>query len=96
LERARAICLRNLLRKVWLLQGGKENTRVKIGVLAAGVRCSMYGKGEGKGEGEVEDEEVECLVAGLIYKNLLKGYISREHATVVLNRKGEAFPGTGV
>lgn len=65
LERARDICLRNLLRKVWLLQGGKENTRVKVRILAAGVRCSMYGDGE---RGEVEDEEVECLVAGLIYK----------------------------
>lgn len=95
LERARDICLRNLLRKVWLLQGGKENTRVKVGVFAAGVRFSMYGD-DGMEGGEMEDEEVECLVAGLIYKNLLKGYISREHATVVLNRKGEAFPGTGV
>ncbi|KAI4178218.1 MAG: hypothetical protein L6R41_008481, partial [Letrouitia leprolyta] len=98
LERARDICLRNLLRKVWLLEGGKENTRVKVGTFAAGVRFSMYGqqiKTE-RGEMMIEDEEVECLVAGLIYKNHLKGYISREHATVVLNRKGEAFPGTGV
>lgn len=70
LERARDICLRNLLRKVWLLEGGKENTRVKVGTFAAGVRFSMYGqqiKTE-RGEMMIEDEEVECLVAGLIYK----------------------------
>ncbi|KAI4125295.1 MAG: hypothetical protein LQ338_004341 [Usnochroma carphineum] len=109
LERARDLCLRNLLRKTWLMQGGKENTRVKISLWARGVRWSMMDGGggtgeEGKGDGdegkgmemEMEDEEVECLIAGLIYKGLLKGYISREHATVVLNRKGEAFPGTGV
>jgi hypothetical protein len=30
-----------------------------------------------------------------ITKGLMKGYISREHQMVVLNKKG-AFPGTGV
>lgn len=59
----------------------------------------------------VEDDEVECLLANQIYKvrfncqllkplltfvkGLMKGYISREHQMVVLNKKG-AFPGTGV
>lgn len=30
-----------------------------------------------------------------LLQGLMKGYISREHAMVVLNKKG-AFPGTGV
>ncbi|KAL8915746.1 MAG: hypothetical protein Q9172_006694 [Xanthocarpia lactea] len=47
-------------------------------------------------DSEMEDDEVECLVSGLIYKGLLKGYISRDHGIIVLNRKGEIFPGTGV
>jgi hypothetical protein len=34
-------------------------------------------------------------IADTIYKGLMKGYISREHAMVVMNKKG-AFPGTGV
>ncbi|KAI4088280.1 MAG: hypothetical protein LQ344_006194 [Seirophora lacunosa] len=106
LERARDLCLRNLLRRIWVLQGGREGSgRVKVAVLARGVRWSMTGaksraeeEGEGQGGGfGLGDEEVECLVAGLVFKQgLIKGYISREHATVVLNRKGEAFPGTGV
>ena len=29
-------------------------------------------------------------------QGLLKGYISRDHGIIVLNRKGEIFPGTGV
>ncbi|KAI4236892.1 MAG: hypothetical protein LQ352_007975 [Teloschistes flavicans] len=107
LERARDLCVRNLLRKVWLLEGGRENTRVKIGTFATGMRFSMVVSAwmsgstpesvssEGLPAG-MEDDEVECLIAGLIYKGLIKGYISREHAIVVLNRKGEAFPGTGV
>ncbi|KAL8777674.1 MAG: hypothetical protein Q9194_002432 [Teloschistes cf. exilis] len=118
LERARDLCVRNLLRKVWLLEGGKENTRVKIGTFAAGMSCSMFysawtpnpSPSPSDDEGEtvseeyvraeidamMEDDEVECLIAGLIYKGLIKGYISRDHGIVVLNRKGEAFPGTGV
>ncbi|KAL1954597.1 hypothetical protein VTO42DRAFT_892 [Malbranchea cinnamomea] len=44
---------------------------------------------------KIERDEVECFLANLIYKNLLKGYISRERATVVLSKIG-AFPGTGV
>ncbi|KAL8846756.1 MAG: hypothetical protein Q9221_008162 [Calogaya cf. arnoldii] len=47
-------------------------------------------------DSEMDDDEVECLISGLIYKGLLKGYISREHGIIVLNRKGEIFPGTGV
>jgi hypothetical protein len=59
----------------------------------------------------VEDDEVECLLANQIFKvrstselqhplltpsqGLMKGYISREHQMIVLNKKG-AFPGTGV
>ncbi|KAL9022235.1 MAG: hypothetical protein Q9185_000635 [Variospora sp. 1 TL-2023] len=115
LERARDLCLRNLLRRIWVLQGGKEGSgRVRVEVLGRGVRWSMgllkdgdsgddreVGREEEEEEEEerergMGDEEVECLVAGLVWKGLVKGYISREHATVVLNRKGEAFPGTGV
>ena len=44
---------------------------------------------------EIEPEECECLIAGLIYKGLMKGYISREKQMVVLSGKN-AFPGTGV
>ncbi|KAI5302271.1 COP9 signalosome (CSN) subunit [Ascosphaera atra] len=44
----------------------------------------------------VEMDEVECFLANLIYKNLMKGYISRERSMVVLSKGGVAFPGTGV
>lgn len=79
LERARDLCVRNLLRKVWLLEGGRENTRVKIGTFATGMRFSMVVSAwmsgstpesvssEGLPAG-MEDDEVECLIAGLIYK----------------------------
>jgi hypothetical protein len=102
LERGRDICLRNLVRKVFLVggfepakeEGGEptRRTRIQISEFEAAFRI-----GGARGpEGELMDaDEVECLLAGLIYKNLMKGYIARERSTVVLSKAG-AFPGTGV
>ncbi|KAL8671090.1 MAG: hypothetical protein Q9168_004391 [Polycauliona sp. 1 TL-2023] len=127
-ERCRELCLRNLLKRCWVLAGDKEKPRVKVKEWAAAVRWSSKEMGEGgyewppqsffdehnvqmkdyvqdikqskeageRFESEMDDDEVECLISGLIYKGLLKGYISREHGIIVLNRKGEIFPGTGV
>ncbi|KAF2189205.1 hypothetical protein K469DRAFT_701814 [Zopfia rhizophila CBS 207.26] len=104
LERTRDIALRNLLRKVFIA-GGYEplkegqtdadrirRTRIPVAEFAAAFRIGMSGEGTGQ---VLEDDEVECMIANMIYKGLLKGYISRERSMVVLNKKG-AFPGTGV
>ncbi|KAL9628746.1 MAG: hypothetical protein Q9204_005693 [Flavoplaca sp. TL-2023a] len=128
LERSRELCLRNLLKRCWILAGDKEKPRVKVKDWAAAVRWSSKAIGEGgynhiresnadsrnvgmegfvedvkerreageRLDSEMDDDEVECLISGLIYKGLLKGYISRDHGILVLNRKGEIFPGTGV
>lgn len=40
---------------------------------------------------KVDIEEAECLVANMIYKGLIKGYISHERQMVVLS-KANAFP----
>ena len=90
------------MRKVFLVggfepakeEGGEptRRTRIQISEFEAAFRI-----GGARGpEGELMDaDEVECLLAGLIYKNLMKGYIARERSTVVLSKAG-AFPGTGV
>ncbi|KAF1851602.1 uncharacterized protein K460DRAFT_413142 [Cucurbitaria berberidis CBS 394.84] len=104
LERSRDIALRNLLRKVYLAAGFDDlkegqtekdrirKSRIPLAHFVAALKMGMSGEGSGQA---VEDDEVECLLANQIYKGLMKGYISREHAMVVLNKKG-AFPGTGV
>lgn len=43
------------------------------------------------GEAEVSVEEAECLVANMIYKGYVRGYISHEKQMVVLANKN-AFP----
>ena len=73
LERAREVCLRNLLRKVVLAAGweeGKEGvarrSRIKIEDFIVGVRCALGYPPEEEREGE--RDEVEWMVAGCIYK----------------------------
>ncbi|KAJ6192936.1 hypothetical protein J3E72DRAFT_398755 [Bipolaris maydis] len=104
LERSRDIALRNLLRKVYLAAGFDDlkegqtekdrirKSRIPLAHFAAALRMGTAGEGSGQ---VVEDDEVECLLANQIYKGLMKGYISRDHGIVVMNKKG-AFPGTGV
>ncbi|GAM83141.1 hypothetical protein ANO11243_011270 [Dothideomycetidae sp. 11243] len=89
LERGRDVCLRNLFRRVYLsggFEGEVRRSRFPIAEFRAGL--AVVGQ-------RLAGDEVEALVAGLIYKDLVKGYISRGHAMVVLSKKG-AFPGTGV
>ncbi|KAI4166086.1 MAG: hypothetical protein LQ342_000517 [Letrouitia transgressa] len=96
LERARELVLRNLFRKVFLLGERTERTRVRVQEFSAGVQVSEDMADNWEQSVAVDLDEIECLVAGLIYKNLMKGYISHDHRIVVLSKKGDAFPGTGV
>jgi len=97
LERGRDIALRNLLRKIFLAQGFEPSTDPNaVPVRKTRVRVEDFAKGINVGSKEaLENDEVECLIANMIYKNLMKGYISREKSIVVLSKSG-AFPGTGV
>ncbi|KAJ0322544.1 hypothetical protein COL5a_008775 [Colletotrichum fioriniae] len=97
LERGRDIALRNLLRKVFVAGGFEEakeagtapvrRTRVPVAEFTAAISLGS--------QETVDPDEVECLLANMIYKNLMKGYIARERGIVVLSKNG-AFPGTGV
>ncbi|KAI1251680.1 COP9 signalosome complex subunit 8 [Eutypa lata] len=96
LERGRDIALRNLLRKVFIAGGYEESkdgaapvrrTRIPVAEFAAAMKI--------KGGVDIDTDEVECLLANMIYKNLMKGYIAHERGFVVLSKNG-AFPGTGV
>lgn len=98
LERGRDIALRNLLRKVFIAGGFDEpkegeaapvrRTRIPVAEFRAAI-C-LFSEDE-----LIDSDEVECLLANMIYKDLMKGYIARERGIVVLSKKG-AFPGTGI
>ncbi|KAI0169365.1 PCI domain-containing protein [Hypoxylon sp. FL1284] len=96
LERGRDIALRNLLRKVFIAGGFEEGkdgsapvrrSRIPVTEFVAAIKISS-------GE-DIDTDEVECLLANMIYKNLMKGYIAHDRGIVVLSKTG-AFPGTKV
>ncbi|KAH8834378.1 hypothetical protein DL96DRAFT_1580361 [Flagelloscypha sp. PMI_526] len=83
MERAREVCLRGLFRKVWKVS--PTPTRIPISSFQTALRLS------GTKNNDIDLEETECLVATMIYKGYLKGYISHEKSMVVLSPTN-AFP----
>jgi len=80
LEKARELCLRGLFRRVWV--ASQKSTRIPISMFHSSLRISGI---------IVDMEEAECLVANMIYKGFIRGYISHERQTVVLAGTN-AFP----
>jgi hypothetical protein len=70
LERGRDIALRNLLRKVFIA-GGFEDTKdaTKPPVRRTRIRTEEFAAAISMGSNEMmDDDEVECLIANMIYK----------------------------
>ncbi|KAF5371160.1 hypothetical protein D9758_004120 [Tetrapyrgos nigripes] len=80
LEKAREICMRGLFRKVYV--ASNNSSRIPISLFHSGLRIAGV---------NVEQEEAECLVANMIYKGFMRGYISHEKQMVVLANTN-AFP----
>ncbi|KAI0080873.1 hypothetical protein K474DRAFT_1682360 [Panus rudis PR-1116 ss-1] len=80
LEKAREICIRGLFRRVWV--ANERSTRIPIENFHVALQISGM---------DVPSEEAECLVANMVYKGYMRGYISHEKQTVVLSNTN-AFP----
>jgi hypothetical protein len=80
LEHVRSIVYRNLLRRLFLLQD--QNTRINL--LDVQIALEVVGQ-------SISIEEVECIVANLIYQGHIKGYISHKLKILVVS-KDNAFP----
>ena len=77
LERGRNIILRNLFRKVFLAGGyeaqkegdaGSPARRTRIPVMEFAAALSLVGAVVDDGDGGVDGDEVECIIANMIYK----------------------------
>lgn len=70
LERGRDIALRNLLRKVFLAGGFEESKEPNTApVRKTRIRTAEFGAAISMGNKEImDDDEVECLLANMIYK----------------------------
>ncbi|KAI0921182.1 hypothetical protein AcW1_004759 [Taiwanofungus camphoratus] len=80
LERARELCIRGLFRKVWV--ASQKGTRIPISMFHSALQIAGM---------DVPQEEAECYVANMIYKGLMRGYISHEKQMVVVANTN-AFP----
>ncbi|KAJ8698622.1 COP9 signalosome (CSN) subunit [Pleurotus ostreatus] len=80
IERARELCIRGLFRRVWV--AADKGSRIPISMFHASLRISGV---------DVPQVEAECYVSNMIYKGLMRGYISHEKQMVVL-ANANAFP----
>ncbi|KAH9482326.1 Protein CSN12-like protein [Psilocybe cubensis] len=80
LEKARELCLRSLFRRMWVAVD--KGTRLPISLFHSALTVSGL---------DVTDDEAECLVANLIFRGFIRGYISHERKMVVL-ASTNAFP----
>lgn len=76
IERCRYITLRNLSKKLWLIEN--ESTRLSFSVFKRSLTVSSCL--------DYDDALVECFLANLIDKGLIKGYLSHEKQTMVLGK----------
>ncbi|QRV92356.1 hypothetical protein RhiJN_20374 [Ceratobasidium sp. AG-Ba] len=79
-EKAREVCMRELLRKAWIVY--EKSLRAPISLFHAAFVVAGQ---------DMEVAEAECMVANMIHKGYIRGYISHEKQTVVL-AKVAAFP----
>ncbi|GAA6009625.1 uncharacterized protein JCM10292_002218 [Rhodotorula paludigena] len=106
-ERAREGAVRGLLKKAWILESKPARMSIEsfrryhhaaqcVG-LDEDVRLGRLKPSEleaAKKRTEVDTEEMECVLANMIYKGLVKGYISHAHQLVVLSKE-KPFPWYG-
>ncbi|KXS10482.1 hypothetical protein M427DRAFT_159118 [Gonapodya prolifera JEL478] len=81
-EKLRALCLRNLLKRIHLISSTVSGTRLAIEPIQTALVWLDCNSGA---------REVECVVANLIDKGYIRGYISRERQIIVLSKEN-AFP----
>ena len=81
LEKLKIIAYRNLFKRVFLLMGTHQ---LPLQAFTSALNFA-------DGSEEVPVEEVQCIIANLIDKSYIKGYISHSHQKLVVSKK-DPFP----
>jgi hypothetical protein len=88
LEACKLICMRTLCRQVWTILN--QSSRISFQAFEVAFRqCRL--RDVMLDTGDVDADAVECMLANLIYKGYMRGYLSHEHKMAVLS-KVDAFP----
>jgi len=80
IEKCKILCMRRLFKKVYNIEG--KPTRMFVSSFKHALNFVDI---------DIEDDEVECLIAVMIEKGYIRGYISHEKRIVVLSASN-AFP----
>lgn len=79
LEKCKMICYRNLFKRIYEVVGKEQ---IKLEYIARSFKWLGT---------PIDLDEVECILANLIYKQYIRGYLSHEKRVLVLSKK-EPFP----
>lgn len=82
LEKCKTVCYRNLFKRVYLV---KQKTQIRLQDMVKALKWLGT---------TIDLDEVECVLANLIFSGKVRGYISHEKRVLVLSKK-DPFP-TGV
>jgi len=74
------IAYRNLLKKLYMIS---NSTRIKLGWMESAMQWM--------GDEEIDLDEIECIIANLIYQGKVKGYISHQKRTLIISKQ-DPFP----
>ncbi|BEI99636.1 hypothetical protein CcaverHIS631_0406790 [Cutaneotrichosporon cavernicola] len=80
IERAREGCVRSLFKRAWM--ANDKNSRMPVAIFSTALKLQGV---------QADTDEVECMLANMIYRGYMKGYISHEKQMVVLG-KTNPFP----
>ena len=83
LEKCKTVCYRNLFKRVHLIIG---KTQIHLDSISKAFKWLGMA---------IDHDEVECILANLIFKGYVRGYISHGMKTLVLSKR-DPFPKTAV
>ena len=79
LEKCKMICYRNLFKRIYKIVGTEQ---IKLDYIAASFKWLGM---------PIDLDEVECILANLIFKSYIRGYLSHAKRVLVLSKK-DPFP----
>jgi hypothetical protein len=83
LEKCKMICYRNLFKRVYMIIGKEQ---INLEYIAKSFKWLGM---------PIDLDEVECILANLIYKQYIRGYLSHAKRVLVLSKK-DPFPASKV
>jgi nuclear mRNA export protein PCID2/THP1 len=81
LERCKTVCYRNLFKRIHLILGTHIIPLENNGIITALNWMDIH----------IDFDEVECILANLIFKGIIRGYIHHNRRLLVLSKR-DPFP----